>query len=77
MTDPTPLVLRTAEVCALLDISERTAERRVAAKQAPFQNAYREGHCRRIPVADVVAYLEERNVPIPRSLRRVSQECIT
>ena len=74
MTDPAPLVLRTAEVCALLDISDDTAYRRIDAKAEPFQHAYTEGREYRVPVVDVVAYLDTRNIPVPRSLRQVAQE---
>lgn len=72
MSDTAPLVLRVAEVCALLDISECTAYRRIDAKAAPFQHAYTEGRVYRVPTADVCAYLTERHIPIPRSLQSVA-----
>ncbi|MEM6259687.1 MAG: helix-turn-helix domain-containing protein [Planctomycetota bacterium] len=71
MTDPAPLVLRLGEVCAMLDISDDTAYRRIKAKGEPFQHAYLEGREHRVPVADVVSYLDARSIPVPRTLRQV------
>lgn len=74
MTDLTPLVLRLHDVCTLLDISINTAYRRCDSKAEPFQNAYQEAGTWRVPVVDVCQYLDERRIPVPRSLRRVAQE---
>lgn len=72
MSDLAPLVLRVADVCALLDISECTAYRRIDDGAAPFQHAYLEGRTYRVPTADVCNYLKSRHIPIPRSLQPVA-----